>query len=940
MILTLGHMAQYAAEALESLQKQSLREREIELLFADSGETPGAAELFQKYGKNRANWRQLSLPGASLAIRRNTAIEQARGKYVTFLDGKDRFTRHYLEALTDAAEKNAADLTVGRMRGFDVFGSYIFTSTHALSIQKLTNRFDTSLLWNPSVSNKLFLREKLLWEKLRFSELSSAQDALFCMLFALHCKKIASSARGFSEFRNEPFYAKKGNEESLHNYLYAYAQIRETAKGAFEKAIAAAGTDFSRLELEKVRDFYLDEVYSKALTVLLYRFYRNFHEYDDAMLESTVQTVEQLLDALSPPGQLSFLRANADIFQNGKLPRSHTQAAAAPRVSIALCGERTPQELNAQLDSLFAQSLPFFELLVEEHLLAFLPETVKMCVHVRPLRGEGAASLYNQAMEEAQTPFLLLLDEPCILGVKALQEHVNTLLAQNEIGFTASPLAQYDGKQFAQYKTAALAFRANRDAQRSEKSPGFVLDLFLCNKVFRLSHLTGIKFAFSENTVLDVYKLYEHSTFRKLPLTGIYLPLAERDAVQRLRAQEQLLPRECAAYYKTYLTKYRREVGRAEKTDALIAQLKKYKRFFLERANHSFQWLFRRMPLRDTLLFFTIRSDGVLTENLADLYTRLPGKKKIVAATLPHPLHKKPSFYYQLMTAKIIITDDYVRYLRAFQLRESQRVLQVWHACGAFKRFSLDAPLPRTRLEELKTHSQYSLVCVSSEHCRQFYAHAFGIDPAVVQPVGIPRTDALSNPAQREQMRARMHKKHSVLKGKTVYLYCPTFREKEGERVPFEPGIDWKKLNTALRRDEIFIINKHPVMQEDYLRGKHYMQLRDYSKEPTPELLAVCDVLITDYSSVFYDACLMGIPTVFYCPDLQGFERVFYLRYPEDLPGPAVTDAEELLPCLHETLENPPLAEIEAFTKVQLGNCDGRSTERVCAIVEHWRNEL
>ena len=47
------------------------------------------------------------------------------------------------------------------------------------------------------------------------------------------------------------------------------------------------------------------------------------------------------------------------------------------------------------------------------------------------------------------------------------------------------------------------------------------------------------------------------------------------------------------------------------------------------------------------------------------------------------------------------MTDDYVRYVRYTKLRKGQKLFQIWHACGAFKKFGLDAPGPITKKEEI-----------------------------------------------------------------------------------------------------------------------------------------------------------------------------------------------------------------------------------------------
>ena len=63
------------------------------------------------------------------------------------------------------------------------------------------------------------------------------------------------------------------------------------------------------------------------------------------------------------------------------------------------------------------------------------------------------------------------------------------------------------------------------------------------------------------------------------------------------------------------------------------------------------------------------------------------GKKKIVAAMLPHKNKDIKKMIMELGSSKVIVTDDYVKYTRYFNLKPEQRFIQLWHACGAFKMF-------------------------------------------------------------------------------------------------------------------------------------------------------------------------------------------------------------------------------------------------------------
>ncbi len=349
--------------------------------------------------------------------------------------------------------------------------------------------------------------------------------------------------------------------------------------------------------------------------------------------------------------------------------------------------------------------------------------------------------------------------------------------------------------------------------------------------------------------------------------------------------------------------------------------------------NHLWCGICRLMPIKNRVLFFTVRANGKLLDNSRAVYDALDCKKIIFARMLPHSIKIKPLVYYYLLTSKVIVTDDYLRYMRAFKLRDGQKLLQIWHACGAFKKFGLDAPSQISRAEEIATHSQYSAVTVTSEKCRKAYASAFGISEDICLPLGLPRTDeVIKNSAM---LKESVFEKHPELKEKTIYLYCPTFREDNGIRIEYNPEIDWKILSESLKEDEIFIIRRHPLMNYKLCR-EDYNNIIDMSDESTLVLTAACSVIITDYSSVIYDACLMDVPTVFYCPDLKEYERGFYLDFHNDLPGETVTDGKQLLSVIRSTKENPPADRIEKFRSEQTEACDGHSTERVVKLINSW----
>lgn len=346
-----------------------------------------------------------------------------------------------------------------------------------------------------------------------------------------------------------------------------------------------------------------------------------------------------------------------------------------------------------------------------------------------------------------------------------------------------------------------------------------------------------------------------------------------------------------------------------------------------------FEVFCKLLPLKKRVLFITVRANGKLLDNAQAVYDALDCGKLVFARMNPHSKSVCIKAYFLILTSKVIVTDDYLHFFRELKLRKNQKVFQIWHACGAFKKFGLDAPSKLTRQQELATHAQYTAVAVTSEECRSHYAKALGISEDKCIATGLPRTDRIFNDSP--AMRASVYKRHPDFEGKIIYLYCPTFREINGKRVEYNPEIDWDKLSGELLPNEVFVIRRHPVMKYALINNT-YNNIIDLSDESTLELTAASSVIITDYSSVIYDACLLDIPTVFYCPDYKEYDRGFYLNFPEDLPGEMVSSSDELLSAIRNAKENPPVDRIEKFRNRQMSACDGKSAERVAAIITDW----
>lgn len=347
--------------------------------------------------------------------------------------------------------------------------------------------------------------------------------------------------------------------------------------------------------------------------------------------------------------------------------------------------------------------------------------------------------------------------------------------------------------------------------------------------------------------------------------------------------------------------------------------------------------LLKKYPVKNQVLFISIRKDGELEGNAKALYPHIKGKKLVRAKMLPHNLSTELSLFFHVYSSKVIVTDDYLKYLRNFPLREDQRVIQLWHACGAFKKFGQRGTNLSVQTD-IATHAQYNLVTVSSDSIRAVYADAFCIDIQKVKSLGCPRTDYFFDPVWIEGKREAIYKRHPEWRDKKIILYAPTFRDMKGKRSEFYPELDFGELSERLLPDQIFVICPHPVMKNSILNQKYdnICVVREFS---TNDMMHVSHMMITDYSSVIFEYVLLNKPIAFFCYDLAEYDRGFYLKYPDDLPGEVFRTQEELTGFICEEARHVITKKHIRFVEKYMSACDGHSCERIAGLINSYMGE-
>lgn len=271
--------------------------------------------------------------------------------------------------------------------------------------------------------------------------------------------------------------------------------------------------------------------------------------------------------------------------------------------------------------------------------------------------------------------------------------------------------------------------------------------------------------------------------------------------------------------------------------------------------------------------------------------------------------------------------------LTAYLYSRRSLIIQLWHGTPFKVLENMQWSLPKRIL--LNAFLKYvgrdcDAVVSSSSADTAIYQRNFKVEANQVWPLGQPRNDALLTRAGRAQQRNEI-------------WYMPTFREYERDFDPFAHGFDRDAWESFLEeKDAALVVNFHQVDRARFTSGRwpfvDESRIRLSEQDDVYEGLAQASILITDYSSVYFDFLLLDRPIVFAPFDLEQYEikRGFYYDYDEVTPGPKTQDWPGVMHYLDQILDGTDdYAPERARTRDRFNlHQDTRSSERITKAIK------
>lgn len=286
------------------------------------------------------------------------------------------------------------------------------------------------------------------------------------------------------------------------------------------------------------------------------------------------------------------------------------------------------------------------------------------------------------------------------------------------------------------------------------------------------------------------------------------------------------------------------------------------------------------------------------------------------------------NYFKTSLQAKIWITS--VNIERGLHYKKANTVyINTWHGAGTKK--IGNACSGRQDYD----FSAVDMMLVQSHFEKEIFERDFLCNTNAIRIVGFPRNDELFHIT--DEMRQRLRKQFNIPKEKKVILYAPTWRDSKdgGMSYEFIPPIHMDKWKNRLANEYVMLFRMHAFTTKFEM---HYDEFaRDVSGyDNLNHILAITDVLITDYSTIVYDSAIAKIPFICFGFDYDTYkdERGFYYDLDKVYPGGVIHTEDEVIRRVEEVVNGADKKAYDAFRNKYI-EAGGNATKQIIDELAH-----
>lgn len=245
--------------------------------------------------------------------------------------------------------------------------------------------------------------------------------------------------------------------------------------------------------------------------------------------------------------------------------------------------------------------------------------------------------------------------------------------------------------------------------------------------------------------------------------------------------------------------------------------------------------------------------------------------------------------------------------------KKDQIFVQCWHGTP-LKRLGYDLihydnqlnTTKEMRKRYKKETEKFSYFISPSKYASEVFRSAwnmkeFGKEDCIIEK-GYPRNDFMFKYIENDVSEIKKRILGEDIKDKKIILYAPTYRANQHESgvgYVYKEEVDFEKMQKKLGDKFIILFRPHYFVASVFNFEKYKGFVYNASDvDDINDLYVISDMLITDYSSVFFDYANLKRPMIFYMYDLEYYRdksNGFYFDVEDSLPGKIVRTDDDLI---------------------------------------------
>lgn len=242
--------------------------------------------------------------------------------------------------------------------------------------------------------------------------------------------------------------------------------------------------------------------------------------------------------------------------------------------------------------------------------------------------------------------------------------------------------------------------------------------------------------------------------------------------------------------------------------------------------------------------------------------------------TVPEQYRIEPNsteFYKLFYKARIVIFESWIPTKLIKTLGSVW--IQLWHGTP-MKRMLYDSDekeilslKPEYKINKFKDITRWNYFLTDNVNVNEYFERAFLLKENQILSLGYPRVEYLLNNKNNEKLKEDIKNKNNLPLDKKIVLYLPTWRDynygEDSEKFKLDYLLDSSELEKYLNDNYIIVSKNH-----SFLNNK--ANITEVNVE-TQELLLIADYLVTDYSSVMFDAFAIDLPVILLTKDFNKY---------------------------------------------------------------------